>query len=92
MISLLTQNRIGVLIEAGLPDGTQIGHKHGWAIDEMDGVMHTVGDAGLVYTPGGNYVLVIFIYDQNQIVWDNANQLFADLSRAVYNYYNLTAE
>lgn len=92
MISLLTQNRIGVLIEAGLPDGTQIGHKHGWAIDAMDGVMHTVGDAGLVYTPGGNYVLVIFIYDQNQIVWDNANQLFADLSRAVYNYYNLAAE
>jgi len=92
MISFLTQNRIGVLIEAGLPDGTQIGHKHGWAIDPLDGLMHTVGDASLIYTPGGNYVLVIFIHATNQIVWDNANQLYADLSRAVYNFYNLAAE
>ena len=92
MISYLTQNRIGVLIEAGLPDGTQIGHKHGWAIDPLDGLMHTVGDAGLVYTPGGNYVLAIFIHNTDQIVWDSANQLYADLSRAVYNYYNLAAQ
>lgn len=91
MISYLTQNRIGVLLEAGLPDGTQIGHKHGWAIDPLDGLMHTVGDAGLIYTPGGNYVLTIFIHNTDQIVWDNANQLYADLSRAVYNYYNLAA-
>jgi len=89
MISYLTQNRIGVLIEAGLPDGTQIGHKHGWAVDPLDGLMHTVGDAGLIYTPGGNYVLAIFIHDTNQIIWNDANQLYADLSRAVYNYFNL---
>jgi beta-lactamase class A len=92
MITYLTQNRWGVLIEAGLPDGTQIGHKHGWAIDPLDGLMHTVGDAGLVYTPGGNYVLTIFIHNTDQIVWDSANQLYADLSRAVYNYYNLAAQ
>jgi beta-lactamase class A len=92
MITYLTQNRIGVLIEAGLPDGTQVGHKHGWAIDPLDGLMHTVGDAGLVYTPGGNYVLAIFIHNTDQIVWDNANQLYADLSRAVYNYFNLGAQ
>jgi beta-lactamase class A len=89
MITYLTQNRIGVLIEAGLPDGTQIGHKHGWAIDPLDGLMHAVGDAGLVYTPGGNYVLAIFIHNSDQIVWGDANQLYADLSRVVYNYYNL---
>lgn len=92
MISYLTQNRIGVLIEAGLPDGTQIGHKHGWAVDPLDGLMHTVGDAALVYTPGGNYALAIFIHDTNQIIWNDANQLYADLSRAVYNYFNLGAQ
>ena len=92
MITYLTQNRIGVLIEAGLPDGTQIGHKHGWAVDPLDGLMHAVGDAGLVYTPGGDYVLAIFIHDTNQIIWDDANQIYADLSRAVYNYYNLGAQ
>ncbi len=92
MITYLTRNHIGVLLEAGLPEGTQIGHKHGWVTDPVDGLMHTIGDAGLVYTPGGNYVMVVFIHDTNQIVWDNANRLFANLSRAVYNYFNLTSQ
>lgn len=92
MITYLTRNHIGVLLEAGLPEGTQIGHKHGWVTDPTDGLMHTIGDAGLVYTPGGNYVMVVFIHDTNQIVWDNANRLIASLSRAVYNYFNLTSQ
>ena len=92
MITYLTQNHIGVLLEAGLPEGTRIGHKHGWAIDPTDGVMHTVGDAGLIYSPGGNYILTIFIHASNQIIWDNANMLYADLSRAVYNYFNLATQ
>lgn len=92
MITYLTGNRIGVLLEAGVPEGTQIGHKHGWATDPVDGVMHTVGDAALIYTPGGNYVLTVYIHDTQQIIWDSANKLFADLSRAVYNYFNLSAQ
>lgn len=92
MITYLTRNHIGVLLEAGLPEGIQIGHKHGWVTDPVDGLMHTIGDAGLVYTPGGNYVIVVFTHDTNQIVWDNANRLFANLSRAVYNYFNLTTQ
>lgn len=90
MITYLTENRIGVLLEAGLPEGTQIGHKHGWATDPADGVMHTVCDAGLIFSPGGNYVLTIYTHNNDQIVWDSANRLFADLSRAVYNYFNIT--
>jgi beta-lactamase class A len=89
MISYLTQNHIGVLIEAGVPEGTKVAHKHGWAIDPVDGLMHTVGDAALVYTPGGNYILTIYIHNSNQIIWDAANKMFADLSSAVYNYFNL---
>lgn len=92
MITYLTRNHIGVLLEAGLPEGTQIGHKHGWVTDPTDGLMHTIGDAGIIYTPGGNYVMVVFIHDTNQIVWDNANRLIASLSRAVYNYFNLTSQ
>jgi len=89
MISYLTQNHIGVLIEAGVPEGTKVAHKHGWAVDPVDGLMHTVGDAALVYTPGGNYILSIFIHNDDQIVWDAANKMVADLSSAVYNYFNL---
>ncbi|WP_322807288.1 serine hydrolase, partial [Thermanaerothrix sp.] len=84
------RNRIAVLIEAGLPEGTQIAHKHGWVTDPRDGLIHTISDAGIVYTPGGNYVLVIFLYHPVQLLFDPANLLIANLSQAVYNFYNLT--
>jgi len=89
MISYLIMNKIGVLIQAGLPDGTQFAHKHGW-ITESDGLIHTIGDVGIVYSPGTNYILTVFLYDQNQLVWDKANLLIAQLSTAVYNYFNLS--
>lgn len=88
MIDYLSRNRIGALIEAGTPDGTKIAHKHGWVADFF-GVIRTIGDAGIVYTPGGDYVLVIFLNHPVQLVWENSSALVADLSRAVYNYYNL---
>ena len=30
MITFLAADKIGVLIEAGVPEGTQVAHKHGW--------------------------------------------------------------
>lgn len=90
MIDYLARNKIGVLIEAGVPDGTRVAHKHGWV--SYLGIINTVGDAGTVFTPGGNYVLVIFLHHPVQVVWDPASKLVADLSRAVYNYYNLPSQ
>lgn len=90
MIDLLARNKIGVLIEAGVPESTRVAHKHGWVSDTF-GVIHTIGDAGIVYTPGGDYVLVIFFYHPVQLVWEPASTLLARLSMAVYNYYNLPA-
>jgi len=87
MIEYLARNKIGVLIEAGVPDGTRVAHKHGWV--SVNGIINTIGDAGIVYTPGGNYVLVIFLYHPQQLIWEPASKLIADLSRAVYNYYNI---
>ncbi len=88
MIEYLSQNRIGYLIEAGTPDGTQIAHKHGWISDPF-GTINTIGDAGIVFSPGGDYVLVVFLNHPQELIWDQAANLIADLSRAVYNYYNL---
>lgn len=87
MLDFLSRNRIGVLIEAGVPEGTQVAHKHGWVTNSA-GIINTIGDAGIVYSPGGNYVLVVFLHDQQQLIWDSASRLIADISQAVYNYYN----
>ncbi len=91
MISYLLGNKIAVLLQAGLPEGTRIAHKHGWII-ENDGLMHTIADVGLVYTPGGNYVITLFMYHPVQMVFDPANRLTAEISQAVYNYFNLPGE
>ncbi len=88
MINYLSADKIGVLIEAGVPEGTQIAHKHGW-VTGFDGIIHNFSDSGIVYTPGGNFVLSIYAYHPVQIVFDEANLLFANLGDAVYNFYNL---
>ncbi len=88
IINYLSADKIGVLIEAGVPEGTQIAHKHGW-VTGSDGIIHNFSDASIVYTAGGNFVLSVYAYHPVQIVFDNANALFASLGDAVYNFYNL---
>jgi beta-lactamase class A len=92
MITYLASDKIGVLIEAGVPEGTQVAHKHGWISDPASLVIHNISDAAIVYTPGGNYVLVIYAYHPVQTVWEPVSALFAQMSQAVYNYYNLPSQ
>ncbi|MBN1303131.1 MAG: serine hydrolase [Anaerolineales bacterium] len=89
MISFLSQDKIGVLIEAGVPEGTSIAHKHGWITEASTGVIQNISDAAIVYSPGGNYILTIYTYHPVQTVWDPVSNMFARLSQAVYNYFNL---
>ena len=92
MITYLASDKIGVLIEAGVPEGTQVAHKHGWISDPSSLVIKNISDAAIVYTPGGNYVLVIYAYHPVQTVWEPVSALFAQMSQAVYNYYNLPTQ
>jgi len=89
MIAYLTQNKIAVLLQAGLPDGTKIAHKHGWIV-ETDGVIHSIIDAGIIFSPGGNYVAVIAMYQPTQLIFDVANFLSAQISTSIYNYFNIS--
>jgi len=89
MITYLAQNKIAVLLQAGLPDGTNFSHKHGW-ITEADGLIHTMLDAGIVFSPNNDYVIVVAMYQPTQLIFDVANLLQAQISSAVYNYFNIS--
>jgi len=89
MVDYLGENKIGVLLQAGVPAGITVAHKHGWAYETDDGYIHTIGDVAIIYTPGGDYIFSIFAYDEVQAVFDPVNLLFANLSTAAYNYFNL---
>lgn len=87
MITFLVKNKLPSLLTAGLPEGTQIAHKHGW-VTGGSGIT-TIGDAGIIYTPGGNFVMVVYLYHPVQLFFDPMNELIAKLAESVYNYYNL---
>jgi beta-lactamase class A len=84
MVEYLQEDKLGSLIQGGVPEGTVVAHKHGWDID-----LTQFSDAGIVYTPGGNYILTIYVYNPGGGNWEIVNPMFAQLSRAIYNYYNL---
>jgi hypothetical protein len=91
LIDFMAQDKLGSLIQGGVPDGTLVPHKHGY-VPASDGVVRDTSDAGIVYTPGGNFVLSIYSYHPVTNIWDTINPLFGDLTKAVYNYFNVSVE
>jgi beta-lactamase class A len=87
MVTYLQEDKLGALIQGGVPEGTIVAHKHGWDID-----LTQYSDTGIVYTPGGNYVLSIYVFNPGGGNWTTIAPLYANLSRATYNYYNLPSQ
>ncbi len=88
MLNFLKQDRIGVLLEAGLPEGTPIAHKHGW-ISGPTGVIQNISDVGIIFSPSGDYVLSVYVYHPVQTVWEPVSMMVTQVSQMVYNYYTL---
>jgi hypothetical protein len=78
----LDQNYLGAMIEAGVPDNVTVAHKHGWSNAEDH------ADAGIVFTPGGNYVLAIALHQDGWLTYLDAWPNIAEISRRVYNVFN----
>ncbi len=89
MVEFLKMDHLPDLISGGVPEGTPVSHKHGWVSDAASGVVKDMGDAAIVHTPGGDYVLAIFLYHPNQLVWIPTDQMVEELSRAAYNFFNV---
>jgi len=81
MLDYMQRNKIGSLLEEGVPPEVPVAHRHGWT-----GNTHV--DAGLVFSPGGDYVLVEILYKPQWLEWELSAPLMADVSRATYNYFN----
>lgn len=81
MLEVMSHNRIGTLIEMGVPEDVRVAHKHGWIND-------THGDAALVFSPGGVYVLVVVLHGPVWLEFNQSEALIEEMSRTVYNYFN----
>ncbi|MBE0690958.1 MAG: serine hydrolase, partial [Anaerolineae bacterium] len=81
ILNTMSNNRINALIEMGVPEGTRVAHKHGWIDD-------THGDAGIVFTPGGDFAIVIAVHNPVWLNFEESFPLVAETTREVYNYFN----
>ncbi len=81
ILDYMLRNETGSLIEEGVPSDIPIAHRHGWIRD-------THGDAGIVFSPGGDYVIVAYLYRDDWLEWVVSSPLLADISLATYNFFN----
>ena len=86
MLNIMSDNNLDepLMMSAGVPPNTRVAHKHGYIDD-------THGNAGIVFSPGGDYVLVVAMHGPVWLEATNTFPLISDLSRTVYNYLNPTA-
>ncbi|MFQ5398756.1 MAG: serine hydrolase [Anaerolineae bacterium] len=84
ILDVLVLNTEGNLIRYGVPEEVRVSHKHGWA-------GNTHGDAGIVFSPGGDYVIVEYLTQPNSdwLVIDVSFPILREISRAAYNYFNV---
>lgn len=78
LIEFLSLNQLNNRIPAGLPEGMRVIHKTG----ELARVRH---DAGIVYLPGREYVIVLM--SQNLQYEDGGVEVLAKISKEVYEYF-----
>lgn len=78
MIEILLRQQKNDRIPKNLPEGVKVAHKTG----ELAGLRN---DAGIVYTPAGDYILVV-LSENSDVV--KASEEIATLSKAVYEYFN----
>ncbi|MDW8068854.1 MAG: serine hydrolase [Anaerolineae bacterium] len=81
MLKMMAADRTESMIEAGLPPGTKFARKHGWISD-------THADAAIVFSPGGDFILVVYLYRPQWLEWDVSNPLIQRIATATYNYFN----
>jgi beta-lactamase class A len=77
----MSNNTVDALLKAGVPEDTRVAHKHGWIND-------THGNAAVFFTPGGDYVIVMMLFQPEWLNFQESLPVIAEVSRQVYNYYN----
>ncbi|WP_420629668.1 serine hydrolase [Candidatus Leptofilum sp.] len=83
IIDLMVLNEEGNLIRFGVPEETAVSHKHGW--DEV-----THGDAGIVFSQNGDYVLVEYLHfpQGDFLLHDFSFPILRQFAQLTYNYFN----
>lgn len=77
----MSLNEINALLSDGMPPGTVVAHKHGWRGD-------THADVALVYGTETDFVLVVFMYQPEWLVWEQSVPTFTRIGELTYRFFN----
>ncbi|NCF66300.1 MAG: SH3 domain-containing protein [Chloroflexi bacterium] len=81
MLQMLQLNELATLLENGLPEDVPFSHKVGWIDD-------THGDGGILFSPGGDAILVMALYAPSWLEWEKSAPLFELVARQTYLHFN----
>ena len=81
MLHVMSNNTVDALLKSGVPADTRVAHKHGWIPD-------THGNAAVFFTPGGDYVIAMMLFQPEWLNFQESLPLFSEVSRRVYNFFN----
>lgn len=84
MIALLESDKLGALIQAGVPATARVAHKHGFIDDSH-------GDVAIIWGPQGPYVLSIFLYRPKWLEWELSNGTMQAIAKATWAYFEFLA-
>ena len=75
-------------IVTSLPPDAVVADKYGYGLD-IDGIFRTITDNAIVYTPGGDFILSVAVYDPDWLNAADGQRVVGRLSQTVYNFFNL---
>lgn len=81
ILHVMSNNTVDAMLKAGVPENTRVAHKHGWIPD-------THGNAAVLFTPGGDYVIAMMLFQPEWLNYQESLPVIAEVSRRVYNYFN----
>ena len=87
-IDILTLPKPLQFIMTSLPPDATVADKYGYGLD-MDGIFRTITDNAIVYTPGGDFILSVAVYDPDWLNAADGQRVIGRLSQTVYNFFNL---
>lgn len=82
MLNRLEANEDATRLVSGIPAGVRVEHKSGW-VEDMQ------ADVGIVRSPGGDFLLAVYLYQKNDWLRDHiAAPVIGAFANMVYTAYN----
>ena len=87
MVSIMSELKPLPFIDTVLPPEATVADKYGY-VTANDGLMHSITDAAIVYTPNADFVLAISVYQSDWLDMTEGARVIGRLAQTVYNFFN----